>query len=95
MRGLQHCHRDTASLAMQVRVRTAQLAERNYSTEGRLTYVEDHVTKIRSKMKQIRVRTPGCSVARALDPDCRDNAACSFLLCCNLHAVLQLDQPGT
>lgn len=39
-----------------VRVRTAQLAERSHSTEGRLTYLEDHVTKIRSKMKQIRVR---------------------------------------
>ena len=52
---------ETGSLAMQVRVRTAQLAERNHSTEGRLTYVEDHVTKIRSKMKQIRVRTLDCS----------------------------------
>ena len=80
---------------MQVRVRTAQLAERNHSTEGRLTYVEDHVTKIRSKMKQIRVRTPGCSVARALDHDCRDGAALSFLLWANLHTAFQLDQPGT
>jgi len=39
-----------------VRVRTAQLGERSHSTEGRLTYLEEQVTKIRSKMKQIRVR---------------------------------------
>jgi hypothetical protein len=80
--------------AMQVRVRTAQLAERNHSTEGRLTYVEDHVTKIRSKMKQIRVRSTDCRSTPAPDADCWARAACSFPTCYSLHAVFQLDLPN-
>lgn len=39
-----------------VRVRTTQLGDRNHTSDVRLTYVEDQVTRIKNKMKQLKVR---------------------------------------
>ena len=39
-----------------VRVRTAQLGDRGHTSDVRLTYVEDQVSRIKNKMKQLKVR---------------------------------------
>lgn len=40
-----------------VRVRTAQLGDRNHTSDVRLTYVEDQTTRIKNKLKQLKVRS--------------------------------------
>lgn len=53
-----------------VRVRTAQLGDRGHTSDVRLTYVEDQVSRIKNKMKQLKVCSADSSHTAALGHTC-------------------------
>ena len=58
-----------------VRVRTAQLGDRGHTSDVRLTYVEDQVSRIKNKMKQLKVRPLSCPHPSCVDPHLRMHVA--------------------